>query len=440
MFRQKRVSRPMNTNRLRGEISVPFGALLVAAATVAMPGCQEALPSAKKEMKKPGVTVSYPIQNSVIDFEEFTGRVDAVNKVGIQAMVTGYLDEIKFKDGEDVQKDQVLFQIDPKTFEAKVKLSRASLDQAKAHHARLTGDLERGRVAMSSKAMSQEDFEKVRGDVLEAKAAIEMADAQLDQDTVNLNYTEVRSKITGRVSRRMIDKGNMVKANETMLTWVYQIDPMYGYFDVNERTVIMLRRLVNEGKIKTYRDDTIEVDVGLADEASYSLKGYIDWVDNVLDAGTGTLKIRCVIKQPRDKSGEPLILVSPGMFVRVKLPTSVPHDVVLIDEKAIGTDQGEKFVYVVNEKSEIERRNVTLGQMQTVMHGQTQYRLRVIEKNPPDKGKSLQASDKVVMSGLQRVHAGVAVEPTLAPMSGGVSPTNQLADQNGAGGNGKGTH
>jgi RND family efflux transporter MFP subunit len=430
----------MNATKYKvGQLSAACGALAMAAGMVVLPGCQEALPSANKQVKNLGVTVSYPIQSSVVDYEEFTGRVDAVNKVGIQAMVTGYLDDINFKDGENVAKGQVLFEIDPKLFKAKVDMSKASLDQAKAHHDRLNRDYHRGGPLVAGKAMSVEDFERIQGDLFEAKAAIEMAEAQLDQDTVNLNYTKVRSKIDGRLSRRLIDRGNMVKANETMLTWVYQIDPMYGYFDVDERTVIKLRKLTNDGKVKSYRDDTIEVDVGLADEPGYSLKGSIDWVDNVLDSGTGTLKIRCVINQPRDKSGEPLVLVSPGMFVRVKLPTSVPHDVVLIAEKAIGTDQGEKFVFVVNDNNKIERRNVTLGQMQTVTVGQTQYSLRVVEKNSLEKGKSLQAGDKVVVSGLQRVGTEAVVEPTLAPMPGGVNLPHLLADQNGAPGNGKGT-
>src|SRR5262249_46349575 len=156
------------------------------------------------------------------------------------------------------------------------------------------------------------------------------------------------SPLEGRASRRLLDPGNMVKANETMLTWIYQIDPMYGYFDVDERTVIKVRKLINEGKLKSYRDGRLEVEVGLADEEGYSIKGaYIDWVDNVLDAGTGTLKVRCVIHQPKDPStGKPHVLVSPGMFVRVKFPVSTAHEALLVSEKAIGTDQGEKYVFV----------------------------------------------------------------------------------------------
>jgi multidrug efflux system membrane fusion protein len=159
----------------------------------------------------------------------------------------------------------------------------------------------------------------------------------------------------------------------------------------------------------------------------------------VLDSGTGTLKIRAVINQPRDKSGEPLVLVSPGMFVRVKLPTSVPHDAVLVAEKAIGNDQGEKFVFVVNDKNEIERRNVVLGQLQSVTVGQIQYNLRVVEKNPNDKGKALQVTDRVVMSGLQRVKKGAPVEPTQVPMPGGVAVPGLVADQTTPTVNGKGT-
>jgi RND family efflux transporter MFP subunit len=412
---------------------------LFAAVLAALPGCAESPAESKKEMKLPAVTVSYPLRGEVVDYEEFTGRVDAVNKVGVQAMVTGYLQNIKFKDGADVKEDDVLFEIDPRVFAATVNKSKAALELAQAHAERLEEDYNRNLRLAAEKVVSKEDFTRIRGDYLEAKASIGMAQAQLDQDQVNLNYTNVISPITGRLSRRLIDKGNMVKANETMLTWVYQIDPMYGYFDVDERTVISIRKLINDGRIKSYRHGRMDVEIALADESTFALKGYVDWVDNVLDAGTGTLKTRVVINQPRDRSGEAMVLLSPGMFVRMKMPTSAPHDALLVNEKAIGTDQGEKYVFIVNYKNEIERRNVILGQKQIVTVGQTQYKLQVIEKNPPDKGKDLEASDKVVMSGLQRVRAGTHVEPTQVPMPGGVNVPGLLADQNAQANNGKGT-
>jgi RND family efflux transporter MFP subunit len=381
------------------------------AATVALPGCEKApAQSPQAAAKNPAVTVGYPEEAEVADYEEFTGRVDAANKVGIQAMVTGYLTKIGFKDGENVKKGDVLFEIDDSIYKAEFAKATAALTQALARAERLEGDFHRAKLLLADKSISREDFEKIAGDRLEAAAAVKVAEAQLQQADVNLKYTKVTSPITGRTSRRLIDVGNMVKANETMLTWVYQIDPMYGYFDVDERTNNKMRRLINEGKLKSYRHAQLLVEVGLADEEGYSIKdAYIDWVDNVLDSGTGTLKVRCVINQPRDPStGEPMILVSPGMFVRVKQPVSPPHKVVLISEKAIGTDQGEKYVFVVNDKNVVERRNIQMGQMH---HG-----LRVVELPSGEKGKGIKTTDKVIISGLQRVRPGATVDATVIPM------------------------
>jgi RND family efflux transporter MFP subunit len=429
----------MNATILKARFAIA-GCLPFLAMALALPGCDKTEAHGKAEEKRTAVTVSVPVEQEVVDFEEFTGRVDAANKAGVASMVTGYLKDILFTDGHDAEKDQVLFEIDPKLFIAKKNLAEASVAKAKALRDRLHEDVERNRPLAREKnrSLSIEDFKKMEGDLLEAKAAVGMAEAQLEQDTVNLLYTKVTSPFTGRTSRRLIDRGNMVKANETMLTWIYQIDPMYGYFDVDERTVIKIRKLTNEGKIKSYREGKIEVDVGLADEEGYSLKGYIDWVDNVLDAGTGTLKIRSVIAQPRDASGKAMVLVSPGMFVRVKLPTSTPRQVLLIAEKAIATDQGEKYLLVVNEKNEIERRNVILGQLQAVTIGQVRYNLRVVEKNPAEKGKDLVITDRVVVSGLQRVRPGDKVEPTVVAIPGGVPAPRPIADLKQAFINGKG--
>jgi multidrug efflux pump subunit AcrA (membrane-fusion protein) len=202
-----------------------------------------------------------------------------------------------------------------------------------------------------------------------------------------------------------------------------------------------MRKLVNEGSLKSYRDYTDEkskmwVEIGLADEEGFSQKGWVNWVDNVLDGGTGTLKIRAAVNQPRHQSsGKPQVLISPGMFVRMRLPTSAPHPAILISEKAIGTDQGEKFVLVVTEKKDdkgnvihgpdskpvyvVERRNVTLGQMQKG--------LRVVEKNPADKGKDLLPADRVIVSGLQRIRNGNDVSIAQIPMPGYLAPVQEQA-------------
>src|SRR5580765_5726381 len=225
-----------------------YVSLLVAGAA-ALPGCSQAPAQSKQDAKPlPSVTVSRPVQQEVVDYEEFTGRIDAANKVGVQAMVTGYLKKINFKDGEDANEGDILFLIDPSTFQAKVNLATAAVEQAKAKYDRLKSDYDRN-YNLQGTSVSKEEFKKIEGDMLEAKAAVGMTKAQLDEAEVNLKYTVVKSPINGRTSRRLIDAGNMVKANETMLTWVYQIDPMYGYFDVDEKTVTKLRRLIIEGQI-----------------------------------------------------------------------------------------------------------------------------------------------------------------------------------------------
>jgi multidrug efflux system membrane fusion protein len=411
----------MNTSRGLFWLGAVTWVALGLAATVGLSGCGgDAKSQDSAVVKLPHVDVSLPVaEDDVVDYEEFTGRMDAANKVAMTAMVTGYLDKVHFVDGEDVKKDDVMFEIDPKLFQAAYDMAVANVAQTKARYQRLSYDLERGKKMAKDGSMSPQDFDQVFGDRLEAGAAAEQAKANLEKADVNLKYTKVRSPWDGRVSRRLIDPGNMVKANETTLTWIYQIDPMYGYFDVDERTVIKLRKLVIEGTLKSYRDDKTKlwVDVGLADEEGFSLKGFINWVDNVLDGGTGTLKVRTVIRQPRDPStGKPHVLVSPGMFVRMRLPISAPHRAMLISEKAIGTDQGEKYVLVVTDKKDgkgtyvVDRRNITLGQMQKG--------LRVVEKNPPERGNDLLPTDRVIVSGLQRVKKGNDVAISVLPMPG----------------------
>jgi RND family efflux transporter MFP subunit len=415
----------MSTNRKLVWIGAAAWVSVALAAMASLSGCGQAQSQDLAAAKVTRVDVSLPLDDEVVDYEEFTGRVDAKNKVGLQAMVTGYLDKIHFVDGQDVHLDDLLFEIDPKIYQANYNKAAASLEQTKARLERVTYDYQRGKTLVQNGSMSQGDFDLVAGDRLEASANAGQARAMLEQADVNLKYTKVRSPMEGRASRRLIDPGNMVKANETMLTWIYQIDPMYGYFDVDERTVIKIRKLVIEGKLASYRDDKMFVDVGLADEEGFSMKGWIDWVDNVLDGGTGTLKVRAVVNQPTEvSSGKPHVLVSPGMFVRMRLPTSARHKALLISEKALGTDQGEKYVLVVSEKKEadgriatspdgkplyiVERRNVTLGQLHRG--------LRVVEINPPEKGKNLSRNELVVVSGLQRVRAGNEVTIEKKPM------------------------
>jgi RND family efflux transporter MFP subunit len=429
----------MNVQSWKARLPLMLLPALALAAAVSLPGCNNGPAQATGEKERLKVDASLPIVKDVTEYEDFTGRVEAANKVAIQAMVTGYLIKQNFVDGDDVKKGQVLFEIDPKIYFSKHELAKAMLVQAQAHFERLDGDYTRGQALVgASKAMSPEEFQKIKGDRLEAHAAVGQAQAQLKQAKDNLDYTTVVCPFEGKVSRRMIDVGNMVKANETMLTFVYAIDPMYGYFDVDERSVIRIRKLINSGQMSSYHEGKIVVEVGLADEEDFSLKGTIDWVDQVLDAGTGTLKMRCVIPQPRKQVvvtealpplsvglfvsaqwptvektvDQPQVLVSPGMFVRVRLPVGTPQKAFLIAERAVGTEQGKKYVNIVDSSGKVDRRYVELGQMH--------FGLRVVMSSPGQK--PLDKNDKIIVNNLQRVGPGKEVDARLVSMPQYIEP------------------
>jgi multidrug efflux system membrane fusion protein len=385
---------------------------------VGLPGCSNGSAQAPTEDKRIKVDVSLPIAQEVASYEDFTGRVEAADKVLIQSMVTGYLVKRHFVDGDEVAKNDVLFEIDPTLYEAKWKVAKAAKETADADL--VTKDaVYRLNKPLEGKSVSHEQIIAMEGDYLKAKATVDQRIAEVKQAKDNLDYCLVRSPIYGKVSRRLIDTGNMVKANETQLTYVYAIDPMYGYFDVDERTVIHIRHLINKGEMLHYRNGKIEVKVGLAHEEGFSLKGYIDYVDQVLDAGTGTLKIRCVVHQPRTQErvllpgfwppvpiGNAQVLVSPGMFIRVRLPIGIPKSALLIAERAVGTEQGKKFINIVGADNKVTRKYIELGQMH---HG-----LRVVTL--ADGKDRLKATDMIVVSNLQRVAPGKEVLPTVVPM------------------------
>ena len=224
---------------------------------------------------------------------------------------------------------------------------------------------------------------------------------------LNLDFTEVKAPISGRISRRMVDPGNLVRADDTMLTTIVSLDPMYAYFDIDERTLLKLRRLTAEGKIKA-RDDgnVIPVWVGLSDEEEFPHAGEINFTDNRVDPSTGTLRVRGVLPNPKPR------LFSPGMFVRIRLPVGEPHQAILIPEKAVGTDQGNKFLYIVDGEDKVVYRPVKTGSLNEGM--------RVVTDG-------LKAGERVIVIGGQRVRQGAPVDaqpfidPTVKPESGKAS-------------------
>ncbi len=338
------------------------------------------------------VVVALPRTGQITDHEDFTGRTVANKTIEIRARVTGYIDKINFleSEGRDVESGSVLFEIDPRLYEAEVARAQANLLQTQTRLKRIELDYERALKTVASRTITQEQFDQVAGDRAEAKAEVEIMKANLDLARLNLSYTKVTAPISGRVSRRQLDQGNLVRADETVLATIVSMDPMYAYFELDERTLLKLRRAVeDEGVISTRNENSVPIQMALADEDGYPHEGVVNYFDNQLDAGTGTLQARAVFDN-RDR------MLAPGMFVRVRLPIGRPYQALLIPEQALGTDQGQKFVYVVDDQNRAQYRRLEVGKLErgerVVLGGIT-------------------ASDRVIVSGLQRVRPGEIVAP-----------------------------
>ncbi len=363
-------------------------------------GCQPvAAPAAKA--KSPEVFIAFPTEEVVNEVEEFTGRTMAVSTVEIRARVTGYLEKVQFKDGGDVKTGDLLAEIDPRSYKAELEKANATAAQAKARLERMSRQLIRARQLIEKKNITQEEFELSESDHREAIATLDAAVASQDVADLNLSFTRITAPIDGHISRRLVDPGNLIKADETPLATIVSLNPIHAYFDVDERTVLRIRRLIQQGKIKSARESETLVKIGLADEEGFPLEGTVNFIDNQVDSNTGTLRLRAEI---RNESR----FLAPGMFVRVQVPIGAPHPAILVREEALGADQGQRFVYVVNDKDEIVYQRVTVGM--------ARGNRRVIETG-------LALTDQVVVSGLQRVRPGNKV--TTKPF---VLPTNPVAE------------
>jgi RND family efflux transporter MFP subunit len=371
-------------------------------------GCGGSQATTLPPMKAPEVLVSLPVTREVTEYEDFTGQTQALDTIEVRARVSGYLSKMQFKEGIDVKEGDVLFEIDPRPYKAALAQAEANLIQAQAHAKRLGFDLERDRVLLGRGAVSQADYDKTSGDKAEAEAAVGSAAAMRDTAKLNLEFTQVTAPISGRISRRLIDPWNMVKADETALTTIVSLERIYAYFDVDEPTVLRLRRLVREGKIKALQEANMRVLLGLADEEGYPHEGTVNFVDNQIDGNTGTLRMRGVF-QNHDH------LLTPGCFVRIRLPIGTPHNALLVSEQALGRDQGQKYLFVVNDKEQVVYRRVKVGRLYDGLR-------EVLE--------GLSAGERVIVSGLQRVRPDVTVTAKSVDM-----PSPQGAQGTGIGAN-----
>ena len=357
-------------------------------------GCARQQPQAPPP-KPPEVMVGEPVVKEVTDYEIFTGRTEASQRVDIRARVTGYLEKTNFTEGALVKEGDVLFVIDPRPYQAELARAEAALAQALARVERLERDYQRAHSLLGQRAISREEYDRMVGDRDEARAAVDVARSNVELARLNVQFTEVKAPFTGQISRRLVDPGNLVKADDTILTTLVALEPMYVYFDVDERT--LLRQLLREGRLESVLGQKVPIEIGLADEDGYPHRGVVNFVDNRVDPSTGTMWMRGEFINPSRP-------IKPGIFVRVRFPLGKPFRAVLVAEQALGTDQGQKFVYVVDEKNRAAYRPVKVGRL----HGG----LRVIQDG-------LKPGEKVVVSGLQRVRPGAEVTPKPVDMTTG---------------------
>ncbi len=377
---------------------------------LAMCGCGPAGAGAP-ELKPPHVLVSKPVRDVVTDYEDFTGETRAVKSIDVRARVTGYLEKVRFTEGAEVKEGEKLFEIDPRTYQADYDRALANVGLAKAHLERVTADFKRAQELLPMKAISKSDFDLAKGDHDEGAASVAVAEAALHTAKLNLDWCVVTAPISGRISRQRIDPGNLVQADNTILTTIVSLDPMYAYFYVDERSMLRFRRLLRAGKIKSAQEAQLPVLLGLSDEDGYPHEGTINFVDNALDQMTGTLQIRGRFPNPAN----PNRLLSPGMFARVRVPIGDAHEALLVSERALGSDQGEKFVYVVGPHNNVAERRVKVGALRNG--------LRVIEDG-------ISPGDRVVLSGLQQIHPGKPVDPEDVKMTAEeplVAPASSVA-------------
>lgn len=369
---------------------------------------------AKSAMAPPELTVSQPITRKVVEWDEFTGRFDAVESVDVRARISGYLMDVNFTDGEDVKTGDLLFNIDPRPFERALDQAKAQLDQAKVSVSNATLDVERGRPLLQRDYISKKAFDDRENIVRDAEALVKVNEARVKAAELELSFTRITAPISGRMSRTLVTPGNFVSgggsdSGSTILTSIVKQDPIYIYFDVSENNALKYQRMSQASGKGTTGMQGASVGVGLPDEKGFTHAAKLDFLENRLDQGTGTLRARAILANA-DR------LFSPGMFARVRLQGSPEYEALLLPDEAIGTDQATRFVYVVGDDNIPMRRTVELGPMDDG--------LRVVRKG-------IDADDWVILRGQQRVRAGQKIVPKRAPLtvsdaaSGDAAPTKR---------------
>ena len=381
-------------------IAASTAVALALAAAMTLTGCgSNAAAQAAAAAPPPQVDVAQVVSKQVTEFDEFTGRFEAVERVEIRPRVSGYISSVNFAEGREVKKGDVLFVIDPRPYDATYKHAKAQLDQARSQATLAKSERERAANLLASHAISQEEFDTRVASLQQADANVEAAQAALDSAALDLSFTRVTAPISGRISRALVTEGNLVAAGQTELTTLVSLDPIYVRFDGDEQAYLKYIKIAREAAMAKEKGNEAgttgsPVMVGLANEAGYPHQGVMVFVDNELDATTGTIRGRAKLDN-HDRA------FTPGLFARVKLMGSNQYNALLINDSAVGTDQTVRYVLVVGADNKVEYRPVKLG---PIIDG-----LRVV-------ADGLKAGETVVVSGLQRVRPGSPVTPARVAM------------------------
>ena len=356
-------------------------------------GCKQAPEAgAKPKLAAAPVDAAQVITKNIRVADEFNGRVWATNDVDIRPRVTGYIDRIAFREGQMVRKGDLLYVIDPRPYKDAADNAAAQLDREKAAADFAKIQEERAQRLKQSDAVSQEELQNRGSDLLQSGARVKAAEAALASAELNLSYTEVRSPIDGRISRTQLTLGNLAQADQTVLTTVVSVDPVWVYFDCDEQSYLRFQESTHRGSGVGSENP---VRVALADEQGFPHTGHIDFVDNQLNPSTGTIRARVVLPNPDH-------VLTPGLFARVQLESATPAQAMLIDDKAVLTDQDRKYVYIVGPGNTAQRKEIVLS---GVSDG-----LRIVKSG-------LTSEDRVIVGGLQLIYfPGAPVSPKTTSM------------------------
>jgi membrane fusion protein, multidrug efflux system len=385
------------------------GLMLAVLAAVLLTACgSDAAEPANGGMPPPSVSVAAALEREVHPSEDFTGRVEATGSVEIRPRVSGYIQRVNFREGSEVRKGDVLFVIDQRPYRAEVARTEAELARARAQAGLGKSEVARAHKLLEARAISQGEFDQRVANEAEARAGVGAAEAALEMARLNLEFTEVRAPIAGRAGQALVTVGNLVGPGTTVLTTVVSLDPVYVYFQGDEQVYLRSADLAQRGRNAA----ALPVFVGLAHEADFPHEGRLDFVDNQVDPATGTIRSRAVLSNA-DRA------FTPGLFARVRLVGSGTHKAVLVDDKAILTDQDRKYVYLLGPENRAQRRDIKVGRLADG--------LRIVTEG-------LAAGDPVIVHGVQKVFfPGMPVQPQTIAMGEGPAAPAAVASNKDAG-------